>query len=169
MCSMQSVPCLSRWCHACRHLHTPQGDLSSRRQAANLVNGEAQLHKLFSERAPRYAERQGGYTRIIRTGAPLYSVVCVFALGCCPAVLLQLGCSKHFWAQCGAACCLMEACPRQRRTTAVAGVRRGWAAWLALYSMLLMKCALLTPASLPAPPSTACRRSAGRCGADGFH
>ncbi|PRW59166.1 ribosomal L17 [Chlorella sorokiniana] len=45
-----------------------QGDLSARRQASNLVNGEAELHKLFSELAPRYAERQGGYTRIIRTG-----------------------------------------------------------------------------------------------------
>ncbi len=89
MCSMQSVPCLSRWCHACRHLHTPQGDLSSRRQAANLVNGEAPLHKLFSELAPRYAERQGGYTRIIRTG--VHSLCFCLHWGCWSAVV-QIEC-----------------------------------------------------------------------------
>ena len=51
-----------------------QGDLAARRQAASLVNGEAERHKLFTELAQRYAERAGGYTRIIRTGAePSYT------------------------------------------------------------------------------------------------
>ena len=30
--------------------------------------GEAVVRKVFDEIAPRYAERQGGYTRIVRTG-----------------------------------------------------------------------------------------------------
>lgn len=45
-----------------------QGDLNAWRAAAGIVNGDAELHKLFGELASRYAHREGGYTRIIRTG-----------------------------------------------------------------------------------------------------
>ena len=60
-----------------------RGDLHARRQAAAFVRNEiasesydeatdkytstTALQKLFSEIAPRYAERNGGYTRILKT------------------------------------------------------------------------------------------------------
>jgi large subunit ribosomal protein L17 len=45
-----------------------RGDLHARRQAATFVNDETVLKKLFDEIAPAFKERQGGYTRIMRTG-----------------------------------------------------------------------------------------------------
>ncbi len=42
------------------------GDLNSRRHAARKLNDPAVLQKLFEEIGPRYAERPGGYTRILR-------------------------------------------------------------------------------------------------------
>ena len=45
-----------------------QGDLAARRQAAAVVSGDGELHKLFTQLAERYREREGGYTRVIRTG-----------------------------------------------------------------------------------------------------
>ncbi len=46
-----------------------RGDLHARRQAlATLRNDKFAVHKLFEEIAPRYAERPGGYTRIIKIG-----------------------------------------------------------------------------------------------------
>ena len=45
-----------------------QGDIAARRQAAAIVNGDGELHKLFTQLAERYRERDGGYTRVIRTG-----------------------------------------------------------------------------------------------------
>lgn len=45
-----------------------QGDLTARRRAGAIVNGDAEMHKLFGALAERYAGRDGGYTRIIRTG-----------------------------------------------------------------------------------------------------
>ncbi|MDT2827894.1 50S ribosomal protein L17 [Enterococcus viikkiensis] len=58
-----------------------RGDLHARRQAASFVRNEiadvreeneaivveSALQKLFNDIAPRYAERQGGYTRILKT------------------------------------------------------------------------------------------------------
>ena len=58
-----------------------RGDLHARRQAASFVRNEVAdvreeneeivtetaLQKLFNDIAPRYAERQGGYTRILKT------------------------------------------------------------------------------------------------------
>src|SRR6201997_385479 len=45
-----------------------RGDLSARRQAASyLMTGEA-VTKLFDTVAPRFGDRNGGYTRIVRTG-----------------------------------------------------------------------------------------------------
>ncbi|WP_125607578.1 50S ribosomal protein L17 [Lapidilactobacillus bayanensis] len=68
-----------------------RGDLHARRQAAAFVRNEiadihedgddvivqSALQKLFSDVAPRYADRNGGYTRILKTrqrrgdGAPM--------------------------------------------------------------------------------------------------
>jgi large subunit ribosomal protein L17 len=46
-----------------------QGDLHARRRAlASLNNDKFIVHKLFEEIAPRYEERSGGYTRIIKLG-----------------------------------------------------------------------------------------------------
>ncbi|MGK2878804.1 MAG: 50S ribosomal protein L17 [Solirubrobacterales bacterium] len=46
-----------------------QGDLHARRQAlAALGNDKFIVHKLFEEVAPRYADRPGGYTRILKLG-----------------------------------------------------------------------------------------------------
>ncbi|MBP5581144.1 MAG: 50S ribosomal protein L17 [Ruminococcus sp.] len=44
------------------------GDLQSKRQVLSYVTKEAVVKKLFDEIAPKYAERNGGYTRIIKTG-----------------------------------------------------------------------------------------------------
>jgi large subunit ribosomal protein L17 len=46
-----------------------RGDLHARRQAlATLHNDKFAVHKLFEEVAPRYADRPGGYTRIVKLG-----------------------------------------------------------------------------------------------------
>ncbi len=45
-----------------------RGDLHARRMAARKVNEPAVLAKLFEEIGPRYSERPGGYTRIMRLG-----------------------------------------------------------------------------------------------------
>ena len=42
--------------------------LASRRQALAFITKEDVVTKLFNEIAPAYAERNGGYTRILRTG-----------------------------------------------------------------------------------------------------
>ena len=43
--------------------------LASRRAALAYITKEDVVTKLFSEIAPKYAERNGGYTRVTRTGA----------------------------------------------------------------------------------------------------
>ena len=46
-----------------------RGDLHARRQAlASLNQDKFVVHKLFDELAPRYSERPGGYTRILKLG-----------------------------------------------------------------------------------------------------
>ena len=45
-----------------------RGDLHARRQAMSVIFDEDVVKKLFDEIAPKYASRQGGYCRIIRTG-----------------------------------------------------------------------------------------------------
>jgi large subunit ribosomal protein L17 len=51
-----------------------RGDLHARRQVAAFVRKEAAnehqdaIQKLFNDIAPRYADRQGGYTRILKLG-----------------------------------------------------------------------------------------------------
>lgn len=42
--------------------------LHSRRQALEFITKEDVVTKLFAEIAPKYAERNGGYTRILKTG-----------------------------------------------------------------------------------------------------
>jgi large subunit ribosomal protein L17 len=46
-----------------------RGDLHARRQALAVLNQDKfVVHKLFEEIAPRYLERPGGYTRILKLG-----------------------------------------------------------------------------------------------------
>ena len=45
-----------------------RGGLSNRRLAHSRLLDDAQLQKLFDVLAPRYAERNGGYTRVVRAG-----------------------------------------------------------------------------------------------------
>ncbi|MCL2087257.1 MAG: 50S ribosomal protein L17 [Oscillospiraceae bacterium] len=45
-----------------------KGDLHSKRQVFSYVTKESVSKRLFDEIAPGYKERNGGYTRIIRTG-----------------------------------------------------------------------------------------------------
>jgi large subunit ribosomal protein L17 len=46
-----------------------RGDLHARRQAlAELGQDKFVVHKLFDEIAPRYVDRPGGYTRILKLG-----------------------------------------------------------------------------------------------------
>ena len=45
-----------------------KGGLSNRRLAHARLLDEAQLRKLFDVLAPRYAARNGGYTRVLRAG-----------------------------------------------------------------------------------------------------
>ena len=47
------------------------GGLNSRRQALTFILDERIADKVFTELAPRYAERPGGYTRIIKLGPRL--------------------------------------------------------------------------------------------------
>jgi len=42
--------------------------LHSRRQALAFITKEDVVTKVFAEIAPKYAERNGGYTRILKTG-----------------------------------------------------------------------------------------------------
>jgi large subunit ribosomal protein L17 len=48
-----------------------QGDLAARRHVARFVMRPAVTAKLFATIAPWYADRQGGYTRIVRLGPRL--------------------------------------------------------------------------------------------------
>lgn len=43
-----------------------KGDLSARRHAARILNDKDAVKKLFDELGPRYQERQGGYTRVVK-------------------------------------------------------------------------------------------------------
>ena len=45
-----------------------RGDLHARRQAIAQIRDETMVKKLFDVLGPRYAERQGGYTRVLKAG-----------------------------------------------------------------------------------------------------
>jgi large subunit ribosomal protein L17 len=45
-----------------------RGDVHARRQALAFLRSQDVVHQLFSAVAPRFAEREGGYTRIVKLG-----------------------------------------------------------------------------------------------------
>jgi large subunit ribosomal protein L17 len=45
-----------------------RGDLAARRQAIAMLRNKKIVYKLFNDIAPRYAERNGGYTRMVKVG-----------------------------------------------------------------------------------------------------
>jgi large subunit ribosomal protein L17 len=45
-----------------------RGDLHARRQAMAFLRSQEVVHRLFAEVAPRFARREGGYSRIVRIG-----------------------------------------------------------------------------------------------------
>ena len=45
-----------------------QGTLAARRRAAAFVRNPSAVQRLFSDVAPRFADRAGGYTRIVKLG-----------------------------------------------------------------------------------------------------
>jgi large subunit ribosomal protein L17 len=45
-----------------------RGDLHARRQALRVIRSNAVVRRLFDEVAPRFAQRPGGYTRVLRVG-----------------------------------------------------------------------------------------------------
>jgi len=48
-----------------------EGELHSRRQILSFILDKKLADKVFTELAPRYAERPGGYTRIVKLGPRL--------------------------------------------------------------------------------------------------
>jgi large subunit ribosomal protein L17 len=45
-----------------------RGDVAAHRQAVAVLRSKPIAHKLFAEIAPRFADRPGGYTRIVKIG-----------------------------------------------------------------------------------------------------
>lgn len=45
-----------------------RGDLHARRQAARTIRDKEALQKLFDTLGPRYADREGGYMRVLKVG-----------------------------------------------------------------------------------------------------
>jgi large subunit ribosomal protein L17 len=45
-----------------------RGDLHNRRQVMSVIRDKTVVHVLFTEIGPRYADRPGGYTRILKLG-----------------------------------------------------------------------------------------------------
>jgi large subunit ribosomal protein L17 len=45
-----------------------RGDLHARRQAARTIHDKEALKKLFDTLGPRYADREGGYVRVLKIG-----------------------------------------------------------------------------------------------------
>lgn len=48
-----------------------KGDVAARREVLKVITDRDVVHKLFAEIGPRYTERQGGYTRILKLGPRL--------------------------------------------------------------------------------------------------
>jgi large subunit ribosomal protein L17 len=46
-----------------------RGDLAARRQAVAFLRSKDVVHKLFADVGPRFADRPGGYSRIVKLGA----------------------------------------------------------------------------------------------------
>src|SRR5918911_2763194 len=45
-----------------------RGDLAARRRALAYLRSQETVHKLFAEIGPRFADRPGGYSRIVKLG-----------------------------------------------------------------------------------------------------
>ena len=45
-----------------------RGDLAARRRVLTVIRDKGAVHELFTEIGPRYANRDGGYTRIVKVG-----------------------------------------------------------------------------------------------------
>jgi large subunit ribosomal protein L17 len=45
-----------------------RGDLAARRQAISELRSQGAVHRLFTDVAPRFADRPGGYSRIVKIG-----------------------------------------------------------------------------------------------------
>lgn len=45
-----------------------RGDLHARRQALSIVREKAVVHRLFAEAPKRFADIEGGYTRVVKIG-----------------------------------------------------------------------------------------------------
>jgi large subunit ribosomal protein L17 len=45
-----------------------RGDVAAHRQAVAFLRSKSVAHMLFSEVAPRFADRPGGYTRVVKLG-----------------------------------------------------------------------------------------------------
>ena len=45
-----------------------RGDLHARRKALSIIHDRDVVHKLFDEIGPRYEDREGGYSRVVKTG-----------------------------------------------------------------------------------------------------
>ncbi|HXV58158.1 MAG TPA: 50S ribosomal protein L17 [Gaiellaceae bacterium] len=45
-----------------------RGDVAAQRQAVAFLRSKSVAHKLFAEVAPRFADRPGGYTRVVKIG-----------------------------------------------------------------------------------------------------
>ena len=45
-----------------------RGDVHARRQVLKTITDRDVVHKLFAEIGPRFAEREGGYTRVLKLG-----------------------------------------------------------------------------------------------------
>jgi len=59
-----------------------RGDLHARRMASSRVRDDAMVSKLFETLGPRYADRPGGYTRVLKAG---------FRYGdCAPMAVIEL-------------------------------------------------------------------------------
>jgi large subunit ribosomal protein L17 len=59
-----------------------RGDLHARRQALAVIRSKRTTKRLFDDIAPRFAQREGGYTRVIKKG---------FRIGdCAPMAIIEL-------------------------------------------------------------------------------
>jgi large subunit ribosomal protein L17 len=45
-----------------------RGDVAAHRQAVAFLRSKSAAHTLFAEVAPRFADRPGGYTRVVKIG-----------------------------------------------------------------------------------------------------